>query len=453
MQGSSRGKPRPSELRTYAQTSETSAEDFLFHLYRGSELLQDDRVHQAKEELEAALRLQPRDPKGQDLLAVVYFRLGLYPRAIEIYEELVRAFPTDASLGNNLALCYLKTGQSEKARAVLEQLVMHQPEHVRAWAYLGLAYERLGDYGKAKEAFERGRAPGMARRMAERISEASHGAEGFELEGEIDGRPSEGFEELDDRESILSMAPPAIPEPPLPRASVVPLASLRPPFSQAAAVPSAAELAGTLALTMAEGASLAHESPGTVLVRVTDSFATRLDAVRAMVSREGDLGSEFLPRRSRGKQDGTALGGLVTPIVLLRGAGQLVLGARGEHRLVPMMLEDDIFFVRESLLLGFDGRLTHESLELVGEHGAAVHFVGLRGKGGLVLEAADAIHSIEVARSHGAVVRRDALVGWIGELSAAPLPPHEAPGKAHGLLAMSGEGKVLLASRSGGLLA
>src|SRR3954454_21001081 len=92
---------------------EVAGEDFLFHLYRGSELLQDNRVHEAKEELEQALRLQPRDAKGQDLLAVVYFRLGLYPRSIEIYEELYREFPRDAALTQNLSLCYLKTGQPE----------------------------------------------------------------------------------------------------------------------------------------------------------------------------------------------------------------------------------------------------------------------------------------------------------------------------------------------------
>src|SRR5262245_34016226 len=68
--------------------SDSSNEDFLFHLYRGSELLQDNRVHEAKEELEKAIHLQPRDSKGQDLLAAVYFRLGLYPRAIQIYEQL-----------------------------------------------------------------------------------------------------------------------------------------------------------------------------------------------------------------------------------------------------------------------------------------------------------------------------------------------------------------------------
>src|SRR5262244_2284009 len=91
--------------------SEQGDEDFLFHLYRGSELLQDNRVHEAKEELEQALTLQPRDPKGQDLLGVVYFRIGLYPRAIHIYEQLKRDNPRDPSLKLNLALCYLKTGQ------------------------------------------------------------------------------------------------------------------------------------------------------------------------------------------------------------------------------------------------------------------------------------------------------------------------------------------------------
>ena len=78
--------------------SDTGNEDFLFHLYRGSELLQDNRAHEAKEELERALRMQPNDTKGQDLLALVYFRLGHYPRAIAIYMQLRGESPEDATL-------------------------------------------------------------------------------------------------------------------------------------------------------------------------------------------------------------------------------------------------------------------------------------------------------------------------------------------------------------------
>ena len=132
--------------------SDTANEDFLFHLYRGSELLQDNRAHEAKEELEQALHLQPHDAKGQDLLGVVYFRLGLYPRAITIYEQLRRKSPRDPALLLNLALCYLKTGQPELARRDLEQLLTLSPHHARAWGYLGLACERLGDLAQAERA-------------------------------------------------------------------------------------------------------------------------------------------------------------------------------------------------------------------------------------------------------------------------------------------------------------
>ncbi len=146
---------------------EVAAEDFLYHLYRGSELLQDDRVHEAKQELENALALQPRDAKGQDLLAIVYFRLGLYPRAIAIYCELIAAYPDATTPRINLALCYLKTGQPGAARSELEQVIQRDPSHARAWGYLGLAFQRLGDLERAIAAFQTGGHHSMARRLRE----------------------------------------------------------------------------------------------------------------------------------------------------------------------------------------------------------------------------------------------------------------------------------------------
>ncbi|HVY45845.1 MAG TPA: tetratricopeptide repeat protein, partial [Minicystis sp.] len=146
---------------------DVAGEDFLFHLYRGSELLQDNRVHDAKAELEQALNLQPSDPKGQDLLGIVYFRLGMYPRAIEIYERLIRAHPDAVEPRINLALSYLKTGQPQSARAELEKVVEQQPGHARAWGYLGLAFQRMGDYERASHAFAAGGHDAMARRLLE----------------------------------------------------------------------------------------------------------------------------------------------------------------------------------------------------------------------------------------------------------------------------------------------
>ncbi|WP_437959981.1 tetratricopeptide repeat protein [Sorangium sp. So ce119] len=153
-----RDDPRPS-------TREVAAEEFLFHLHRGSELLQDNRVHAAKAELERALSLQPSDPKGQDLLGIVYFRLGLYPRAIAIYERLIQAHPEAVEPRINLALSYLKTGQPAQARSELERALEQNPKHQRAWGYLGLAFQRMGDYERASHAFAAGGHDAMARRL------------------------------------------------------------------------------------------------------------------------------------------------------------------------------------------------------------------------------------------------------------------------------------------------
>ncbi|HEY3500241.1 MAG TPA: tetratricopeptide repeat protein, partial [Polyangiaceae bacterium] len=190
----------PESEREPAPSSVFAGEDFLFHLYRGSELLQDNCVEQAKEELEQALKLQPRDSEGQGLLGIVYFRLGMYPRAIEIYEELIRAWPNEITPKVNLSLCYLKTGQQHQARDVLEDVIRREPHHVRAWGYYGLALERLGDYAKAQAAFEKANQPHLALRMQRLAEEAGGNAEqrdGEQQHDEVRRAAADAVQELD----------------------------------------------------------------------------------------------------------------------------------------------------------------------------------------------------------------------------------------------------------------
>ena len=188
--------------------TDSSNEDFLFHLYRGSELLQDNRVHEAKEELERALHLQPRDSKGQDLLAVVYFRLGLYPRAIQIYEELRRKNTDDTALLLNLALCYLKTGQPQLARRDLQHLLALNPTHSRAWGYLGLACERLGDLVQAERAFAQGGHRQMAKRLSGRRDPGAGPASGGMPSQEVRDAAGAAYQELDAGELSFTLAEP-----------------------------------------------------------------------------------------------------------------------------------------------------------------------------------------------------------------------------------------------------
>lgn len=462
-----------------------ASEDFLFHLYRGSELLQDNRVHEAKEELEAALLLQPRDAKGQDLLALVYFRIGLYPRSIQIYEQLRKEVPNDPALMINLALCYLKTGQSQGARSVLEELVTAVPDHKRAWGYLGLAYERLGDLEKAQESFERAGHAAMAKRLADRRATASmpppSAAQAAAVEqqrqddhesAEIRKTAAVAFQELDSGELSFALAEPALRRTEsgtwraveLGEAVKTRLVSERPPPPDrghervlerdrdrtASAMRVArpfAQAAKDARLSPVAGELISQHASGLVVVVPTEEdtelFAGRLDALRGYT---GTLSTRILERQSRAVSH-EPFGGLGAPLVRMKSSGTLVLGPRPSHRLVPLKLDGDIAFVREEYVLGFDMRLTFENGRLGFGEGETLPFAQLKGHGVVILELLDPLVVVDVIGKTGAVLRRESIVGWTGRLLPRALSPSESPSGQRGLVSFSGDGTLLMSGR------
>src|SRR5512133_3491457 len=128
-----------------------NSEEFLHALYKGGELLAAGKVIEAKDHLEKAHELQPKNEKGQNLLGLTYFKLGLFDRASEIYETLVRENPADPTLRVNLGLVYLKTNGLQRAIREFETATDLAPEHKKAHNYLGLALAQAGEYGRARE--------------------------------------------------------------------------------------------------------------------------------------------------------------------------------------------------------------------------------------------------------------------------------------------------------------
>jgi Flp pilus assembly protein TadD/uncharacterized protein (AIM24 family) len=488
---------RTTERRLVAAASaasaphEESGEDFLFHLYRGGELLQDNRLDEAREELERALSLQPRDAKAQDLLAVVYFRTGRYAAAIEIYEHLKHGSPRDPSLKVNLALCYLRTGKAAAARTELEDVVCLAPTHTRAWGYLGLAHERLGELDKALGAFERGGHDAMARRI-ERALAATRLAPGAGQDAELRGLASAAYEELDAGAIDFALAAPSTPAadatdlesgtwkavelgevraspapavassgdgwtvPPAPRearevravreprAAVVPLRaeppgmSSLPPRDAAAAsargLSSLAEIArgSLLIFPRASGVSL-HPS-GVALVKTTRAEgggAGHSFAARleSVRAHSSAVTADVLQRQARGKSSGESFGGLGSPVVRLSGAGEIVLGPRPSHTLAAFTLHDDTIFVREEVLLGFELQLQYDNtrLALAGAEEDATPIVQLRGTGGVLLELMEPMVAVEVLESRGVVARHEMVIGWTAGVTPRPLTVADAP--------------------------
>jgi thioredoxin-like negative regulator of GroEL len=461
--------PRESE----APSSGTfAAEDFLFHLYRGSELLEDNRVGEAKEELERALAFQPQDVEGQGLLGVVYFRLGLYPRAIHIFEEIVHARPQAETPRLNLGLCYLKTGQLLRARDAFSALLEQSPKHKRAAGYLGLAHQRLGEFEQAASAFERAGQPHLARRMHEALSDLLEPGPRPEMQA-VRAVAAEAAAELDTDAHAFTRAEQTTGEPalaghwhpheiggdsPPPSRSFKPRASAPPPPPAPAVdvgVPldpavrppppglrSPRQLAEHLLITAPADGRVAQSGDEVALIRLDGAFAVRLDRVRALLPEAGQFTQAAILRRARGRELDEPLGGMRTPLVVLDGRGALVVSA--EPRLLVTRLSRELFYAREDRVIGFDLSLRHESGRL--SIGAMEHvpMVQLSGEGMLALQTSKAVFAVAVSADRPALLRGATVVGWVGRIVPQPAAPGDAAAVQAGLVKMSGDGAVFV---------
>ncbi|MEM9488298.1 MAG: tetratricopeptide repeat protein, partial [Myxococcota bacterium] len=141
------------------------------HLISGGELLRQDRVQEARKELEAALRIEPENSKVLGLLGLACFRMDDFASALPVYQKLVELHPRDASFALNLGLVYLKLGEPGTAIRQLERSRELDPSQSRALSYLGLAYARSGDYPHAYQVFLQAGDAELAQEMEQYLSE------------------------------------------------------------------------------------------------------------------------------------------------------------------------------------------------------------------------------------------------------------------------------------------
>jgi hypothetical protein len=480
---------RPARSEAEPPSTRFDGEDFLFHLYRGSELLQDNCVGEAKEELERALRMQPRDTEGQGLLGVVYFRLGLYPRAIEIYRDIIRQCPDEVTPKLNLALCYLKTGQPADARDLLEQVLERVPEHPRAWGYLGLSLERLNEYEKAQLAFERAGQPQLARRMQSHLDELSGApSEPSPSREELRRAAADAVEELDaggddgpferaipdagaavlrsgrwrahepgqeslpplSRPSLLGRLGPAVPLVVDPIET--PLATAPPPQSLSLAL--ASDPLSIEALVNARmipssrpgapGRRAERTALGLVLIEVRQSLAVRGDRVRALSPGGENFKPSPLKRRARGREIDEAFGGAGASFTLLEGSGLLVLEPSPEFELVLIELSGEFVYLREARVIGFDATIRHENGRLPAADPGPVPMVQLAGEGVVVFEVRKRLGALTVRAERPLTVRAGSVLGWTGRLLGQAVAKEHSPFLGSGFVLFSGDGAVLV---------
>ena len=460
-------------------------EDFLFHLYRGSALLEEDRVAEAKEELELALEHKPRDSEGQGLLGVVYFRLGLYPRAIAIYLEIVRDWPEAITPKLNLALCYLKTGQPGSALSVLEDVLRRAPEHARAWGYLGLALERLGRLEEAEHAFQRAGQPRLAARVKQQrergsdppsgpdgsrealrlmARDASLGLEGGTTEAPFLRDPPRGATEPPRIDRWQSMEPgreplpkkkrgrpPEAPEslatiPPLERDGdgTAPFSVRSSDFDLVSGLPlTAIGLSGARLLDAPRGAA-ERTAEGLVLLRAEHGFAVRRERLRAVSQEAGGIEPVSLRRRVRHRETDEPFAGPSGGFTKLFGSGFVVLEPPADRELLVIDLGDEQLYLRESRLVAFHGALQYENGRLPVGETAPLSMVQLKGQGEIVVEVSRRLSALRVVPERAVTVRAATVLGWTGRVVGQAPPSPQSGLWISGAVSFSGEGTLFV---------
>jgi hypothetical protein len=436
-------------------------EDFLYHLSRGSDLLISNRMVEAKEELERALAYRPQDAKGQDLLAGAYFRLGVYPRAIEIWSRLVRVHPDDVTLRVNLGLALLKTGQPDDALAHLARALELEPEHARAWGYVGLVQWRLGRLDAARDAFSRGGQISMARRMEELVasspgdlaaptslpppepSDTQRAALRTTADAAIDrltqetaplvledageaartreDRPSGQWKVVEAGTAPIPKT--AQPRRPMPADAPMPLPGLLDWW--AASIPPEQPLVVTAsgALLLATKAAL-HSRAGTLR-------ALRGQARKAVVQRRYRRG----PDEVLGDDD---------PILRWDGDLFAMIGQRPGERFQALSIEEDLVYVVERYVQAFDDRVTFESGRLP-VHAGADRLIQFRGTGTIVLRLPRPPTAIPVKSGEDVRVAPASLLGWTGRLFPVDAAAERRVAADDGAtLGLRGDGTLLL---------
>jgi tetratricopeptide (TPR) repeat protein len=135
-----------------------------------NEALQEYGLAKEREEAKAPTlptHAQARLASAHADLAKAYQELGLYPQAVEQYEQAIALAPNFPDLHCNLARCQMEAGNGEKAQTSLERALELHPTYADALVQLGLLYYQRRETPKAVSHWEKALASDPANVLAQ----------------------------------------------------------------------------------------------------------------------------------------------------------------------------------------------------------------------------------------------------------------------------------------------
>lgn len=415
-------------LRLDGDRTDASDGAFASLMDRATEALAGGDLDAARDALERAVELRPKDAQALGLLGQACYRQGRFDDAADAWKRLVDDNPVEPAARVNLGLALLKGKRHAEARRQLEIAVDLDPEHRRAMNYLGLALLESGSPVDAREWFRKA----GSEQMVARCDEAMAGG------WQVPGLPAAG---VGTGASVATVSLAAAATASRSQGSEPGDLEARAPVEASSPSPAASlrAWAASRRVRAPEGAPF-EARDGVLALSVRGELRARLEglfAVRGRVALVGEL------KRFHGRATDRAFGEGAARMHRASGEGELFFHVGG-RRFTALALGDEAAFLREEAVFAFEDGLAFENGRVPSSTHAGLNLVHLRGRGTLLLCTAGEPVALEVAPGAPLRVPLRAVVGWAGALTPRVVPLAEAADQpAMAVVELAGEGWAL----------
>ncbi len=402
----------PLEMQEDEQPEEID-DDFLYHLYQGGELLQAGRVVDAKEHLEKAFTLKPTNPRGQNLLGLVYFKMGLLPRAIEIYRNLIDRFGEEVTLRVNLGMVYIKAGMMSEAEEQLRRAIELRPDHDKARRFLGLVLAKKGRMEEARAQSTIADVPTPGPGLNDGINEQIEQPEPPEdMHSSIAAAAEQDFSDLNEKEQPVQAASGAV-------------AAAAPEETPTRANWKATKTVIAYSSTDDEDPANFRLDGDALVVRSTGKVFTRLQGIFSV---DGEMKFSPVNKRFKGEITTHSFDKGSRAMMQVDGSGRLLIYPSDQSHFYIHLQSKEPSYFQEDQVFAFSDTALWENGVLPAERGEGIRIFHLMGSAEVVFQSVGALRSRTLENEGRIMLLADRLVGWAGPLvprllQANPLLP------------------------------
>lgn len=125
------------------------------HINLGNAFIRRNALQYAEQEFNLALKVNSKDVRALNGLAVIYLKRGQLDEAIRVFEILATDKADDPHFHSNLGVVYMQKGLMDAAIKEFKTAIALDPNYPDPYINLGLAFQKKGMLTEAKQEYER----------------------------------------------------------------------------------------------------------------------------------------------------------------------------------------------------------------------------------------------------------------------------------------------------------